>query len=114
MQSNKSHIQKPAIGLTEQEIKKQTLDKAEQAFTNKYQASDDAISSRSSPDRDHILELEGSDNEKYSQEFSQNVEAFSDGSSELKYLLGDEIDVNAVEKKLAKNGSKGKTVEQKQ
>ena len=96
-------------------MKKQTLDKADPELINKFHGSDAGISSLSSPVENMKCEIEGmTENEKFSQEFSQNVEVFSDGSSEFKYLLGDEIDVNAVRKKLAKNGSKGKTVLQKE
>lgn len=52
-----------------------------------------------------------SQNEKQSLEYSQNVEVYSDGSSEIKYLLGDEIDLKQVEKR--KNSSKGLTIQQK-
>lgn len=36
---------------------------------------------------------EDAETQKQSLEYSQNVEVYSDGSSEIKYLLGDEIDV---------------------
>merc|ERR1711939_1025251 len=41
----------------------------------------------------------GGDHDRYSYEYSQNVEADSSGSSEIKYLLGEPIDAKAFERR---------------
>ena len=129
---NKQNI---GMGLTEQEIKKQTLDKNDMGvassnikFNSKFNGSSNFdftdLESRNHNFRESIIQKEDSnerdiesnaqedaETQKQSLEYSQNVEVYSDGSSEIKYLLGDEIDVKQVEKR--KNNSKGMTVSQK-
>ena len=49
--------------------------------------------------------------ERYSYEYSQNVEAKSEGSNELKYLLGERIDEREFQRK--QHPTKRKTMKQK-
>jgi len=48
---------------------------------------------------------------RYSYEYSQNVEAESSGSSEIKYLLGEPIDMRAFKTPAGTVNSKNKTVQ---
>ncbi len=54
----------------------------------------------------------GSNYERYSLEYSQNVEADSSGSSEIRHVLGEPIDAKAFER--PPTNAKIKTVQQKE
>lgn len=74
----------------------------------------ETASSAAGNSQENISEFDRRDSanfERYSYEYSQNVEAKSEGSNELKYLLGEKIDAKEFERKQLP--TKRKTLEMK-